>query len=217
MPKSPHDEQRRECRLQVAAAEAQAEALRTEIQAHKIELSTLREQLDAAIAERAKLQETFRLVQRALALGTAEHLVLPAADEGRGSNVVAMPAAVQPAVVVPEDHAPAAETVAVDPRSALMDAHPDAAQDINRVLDQVEAMYQLDLDSGRSGIEIVDSLTASIRSARSLVLNRWSSPTLDAPSLFEYQIGLMLERQAGTAFGRHLGIAAYASRTPAAS
>lgn len=204
---SDRDEQQRQCQQQVAAAEAEAAALRSEVQAQKLELATVLQQLDAAIAERTKLQETFRLVQRAMALGTAEGIALPLHEDHRVEVPVAPPA--------PPDPVAAAPDATPDPRSALMDAHPDAAADVSRVLDQVEAMYQLDLESGRSGIEIVESLTTSLRSARSLVATRWSSASLDAQLLFDYQMGLMLERQTGTAFGRHLGIAAYASRTPA--
>ena len=206
---SEQDERQRQCQQQIAAAEAEAEALRSEIHAQKIELAKVLQQLDTAISERAKLQETFRLVQRALALGTAEQIAMPV-EEGTRQTAVVTPFA-------PAEQAVAAAEVIPDPQSALMDAHPEAAQDINRVLDQVEAMYQLDLDSGRSGIEIVESLTTSLRSARSLVATRWTSGSFDIQPLFDYQIGLMLEREAGTPFGRHLGIAAYASRTPAAA
>ena len=200
------DAERQQCQQQIAAAEAEAEALRTEIHAQKLELAKVLQQLDTAISERAKLQETFRLVQRAMALGTAEQIVMPVDAAPRESAV--------PTPVLPAEQPVAVVEPVPDPQTALMDAHPDAVQDINRVLDQVEAMYQLDLESGRSGIEIVESLTGSLRSARSLVATRWSSASFDAQPLADHLIGLMLERQAGTPFGRHLGIAAYASRTP---
>lgn len=213
---SERDEQQRHCQQQIAAAEAQAEALRSELHAQKMELSKAREQLEAAVAEKAKFQETFKLVQRALALGTAEPTAMPPED---GRPVLTLTPARTPPTVesssVPDEQGAPAEPPAADPQSALMEAHPDVAEDITRVLGQVEAMYQLDLESGRTGIQIVESLTTSLRSARSLVATRWSSESFDAQALFEYQIGLMLEQQAGTAFGRHLGIAAYASRTPA--
>jgi hypothetical protein len=212
------DDRQRQCQQQITAARQETESLRAEIQAQKLEVSQVRQQLEAAVAERAKLQETFRLVQRALALGTPEHISL--AVEGGDSRAVESSARpLAPTVTVPDPtptQAPPDAAPVVDATIALVNAHPEAVEDIARVVEQVEAMYQLDVDSGRSGIEIVDSLTTSLRHARSLVVNRWSSETFDAQPLFDHQIGLLLEQQAGTSFGRHLGIAAYASRTAAA-
>lgn len=200
--------------LQSAAAEAEAEALRTEIHAQRTEIVTLRQQLDAALTERSKLQETFRLVQRALALGTPEHIPMAVERDERPASDGSAPAQPTIASNTTDEQADAGATPALDAAAVLAAAHPDAVEDITRVVEQVEAMYHLDMDSGRSGIEIVDALTTSLSHARSLVMNRWGSQTCDAQLLFDRQIGLLLEQQAGTAFGRHLGIAAYASRTP---
>jgi hypothetical protein len=46
-----------------------------------------------------------------------------------------------------------------------------------------------------------------------MIVARWSIDDLDAQLLFEGHLGLLLDRHTGTLFGRHLSIAAYASRT----
>ena len=46
-----------------------------------------------------------------------------------------------------------------------------------------------------------------------MVIARWSIDEVDAPRLFEGHLGLLLDKHNGTLFGRHLSIAAYASRT----
>jgi chaperonin cofactor prefoldin len=198
----------------VAAAELQAEALRLEIQAGNAELARARQQLEAAAAERSKLTTTFRLVQRALALSTPEDLPVPAQAEGDAFIRPEAGAHQRPAErsVVPETPAEAPNAGA-EAQRAFIDAHPEAAADITRVLEQVGNMYQQDVVSGCSGIESVDRLTAMLRHAGSLIETRWTDD-FDARALFRYQVDLLLEREAATSFGRHLSIAVYASRTP---
>jgi hypothetical protein len=84
------------------------------------------------------------------------------------------------------------------------------------VLEQVEAMYDADSSSGRSPMEVVDTLTGSLRYARDVVIARWSGEC-DAAALFDRQVATLLDSKAGTPFGRHLSISAYAARRPAAA
>ena len=60
---------------------------------------------------------------------------------------------------------------------------------------------------------MADRLTANLRHARSISSIRWGGDGFDALALFDYQVSLLLDRHAGSAFARHLGIAAYTLRT----
>ena len=210
---SERDELQRRCQAQAEAVEAQAEALRAELDAEKARLALARQQLDAASAERSQLMTTFRLVQRALALSVPADMARAASAEEGIFGFPSEAGAVQPP--------PAPEVVPVEApntveaaRRALIEAHPEAVEDITCVLKQVEAMYHQDVQSGWSGIEVVDRLTPNLRHARSLIIARWTTDTFDAQKLFEHQLDVLREAQAGTSFERHLGIALYALGTP---
>ena len=210
------DEARRSCEQQAATAEAQIAALRAEGEAQRAELALALQQLDSAIAERAKLMATFQMVQRALSLGAPANAVLPVQDfDASGTSATDSLPTQTPAgkSAAPESPAPAAAPVS-DPRAELAGLNPEAVEDATRVLDQVEAMYQLDLNSGRPGVEVVDSLIGSLQYARDVFVARWSA-SCDAGTLFEYQVDLLLYTHAGSSFGRHLSIAAYQSRQQA--
>lgn len=210
------DELRRECKDRVAAAEAQAEALRAKLQAQKAELSSALQQLDAAVIERSKLASTFRLVQRALALNVLENIAEPAEDGARTADSRPEPDPHSRPADLGVAHATPATVVeaAADPHSPLIAAPVEAVEDVERVLAQIEVLYLEDVASGRSGLELADRLTASIRHARSVIASRWSAGDFDPQALFDHLIGLLLSREAATSFGRHLSIAAYSARTP---
>jgi hypothetical protein len=213
------DEARRECQQQVSAAELQAQGLRSESDGLRVELRVVRQQLDEAVAETSRVTATLQLIQRALAQGMPVNVAIQnearsgdaeAVAESRPSESGAENSAVPQSPVVP------ARPVA-DPQIALAAAHPDVVEDIKRVLEQVEGIYNLDLNAGRVGTELVDSLTGSLRYARDLIVARWSRDGCDAATLFEYQMAVLLDLNVATSFGRHLSISACASRKPAAS
>ena len=212
------DEARRHCQQQAAAAEAEMAVLRSEGEAQKAELTLALLQLDSAVAERSKLMATFQMVQRALSQGAPEDIAVPARDPKQAvATLPESPGSQLRAEKTSTPEAPAGAVVpVVDARAVLADKHVEAVEDAKRVLEQVEAMYQLDLNSGRPGMEVVDSLTGSLRYSRDAFVARWSAGC-DAETLFEYQVDLLLHTHAGTSFGRHLSIAAYESRQHAAS
>lgn len=180
------------------------------------ELCSTLQQLDVAVAERSKLTNTFRLVQRALALNPPESV----ADATDTAPHTAASHAEPDPHHRPADLSVASETLArivqavADPHSAAIEAPVEAVEDVGRVLAQIEVLYLEDVKSGRSGIELVDRLTASIRHARSVIVSRWSVGDFDPQELFEHQMGLLLGREAASSFARHLSIAAYSARTP---
>ena len=212
------DEARRESERQSAEAAVHAEALRSENEALKAELSSVRQQFDAAIAERSKLASTFQVIQQALAQGPAVNVAALTEPIVGASAVVDRRLRDTGAQngLAPEPSAPASSP-APDPRIALAERHPEVVDDVKRVLEQVEDIYQLDVTSGRSGTELVDSLTGSLRYARDLIIARWHRDDCDAETLFAFQMALMLDLKAGTSFGRHLSIAAYDLPKPAAA
>ena len=79
------------------------------------------------------------------------------------------------------------------------------------MLEQVQAIYDLDVKSDRSSVELVDLLTSRLRQARDVVVARSNLSERDAIALFEQQIDVMLDLMGGTPFGRHLSISAYAA------
>jgi hypothetical protein len=210
---SERDEARRECLRVLSVAESEMERLRAESDAQKAELSLARQQIDAAMAERSKLMATLRLVQRALSLGTSGELEV----EDAGRDGVTRPGPLQEVrIEKSSDIAPALAGLAsppvADTQVALGEAHPEAVEDIKQVLEQVKAIYDLDVNSNRSSAELVDSLTARLLQARDVIVARSSLSERDAMALFEQQIDVMLDLMAGTSFGRHFSISAYAAR-----
>ena len=213
------DEARRECQQQMSAAELQARGLRSESDGLRGELKIARQQLDEAVAETSKATATLQLIQRALAQGMPVNVAVQ--NETRSGDGAAL-AESRPCELRAENSSvlqpPAigASPVA-DPQVALAAAHPDVVEDIKRVLEQVESIYNLDLNAGRVGTELVDSLTGSLRYARDLIVARWSRDGCDAAALFEYQMAVLLDLNVATSFGRHLSISACASRKLVAS
>ena len=225
---SERDEARRERQQAVSAAESQVEGLRAECEARKTELSLARQQLDAVRAERSKLMATFQSVQRALSLGQSGDIFFETEETG-GDRVRPAASCLEPAASCLENvraekrpdtalglTGPASSPVD-EALAALIDAHPEAVADVKQVLEQVEAMYCADLTAGRSPMQVVDSLTGSLRYAREVIVARSGLDECDAKMLFEQQIAVLLDLKAGTSFGRHLSISAYTSRKPVAS
>ena len=206
---------RRMCQQVVSAAESQAQGLRAESDGHKAELSLVRQQLDTARAERSKLMATFQSVQRALSLTQSMDMTFEAENTGRDrvAEAESRPQEVQgenSSDTAPEQAGLTSSPVA-DAQVALIEADPEAA-DVKQVLEQVEVMYCIDLNSSRPPLEVVDSLSGHLRYARDVSVARSSLGERDAHALFEQQLAVLLELKAGTTFGRHLSIAAHASR-----
>lgn len=200
---SERDEAQRVSQQIASATESQMQALRAESDAQKSELALLRQQLETEKAERSRLTATFQSVQRALSSAQSGEMALdPVAPAP--SRLQDKPADLQSNAVV--------EAQAVEP-------HPEAVEHIKRLLEEAEAMYWTDINSGRAPSEVVDRLTGILRYARDLVVGRWGSADCDcdAAAVFEQQIAVLLDAKAETSFGRHLSISAFASRNTESS
>jgi hypothetical protein len=97
------------------------------------------------------------------------------------------------------------------PTAAAISVPPEAIQDIDQMLSQVEEMYKVDLKSGRLPMAVVDALTANLRYAREAFVARSPLDPEHAKAVFEQQLTVMLDLNGATEFGRHLSIAAYAA------
>ena len=195
---SERDEAQRVSQQIASATESQMQALRAETDAQKSELALVRQQLETERAERSRLTATFQSVQRALSSAQPGEMALdPVAPAP--SRLQDKPADLQSNPVA-EAQAPAVEP------------HPEAVEHIKRLLEEAEAMYWTDINSGRAPSEVVDRLTGILRYARDLVVGRWGSADCDAAAVFEQQIAVLLDAKAETSFGRHLSISAFASR-----
>ena len=213
---SERDEARRVSQQAASAAESQARELRAESDARRAELALARQQLDAARAERSRLIATFDSVQRVLSLGQS----VDGPDAQEAGRDLVRPEDGAPKDASPQNSIESAPSVA-GPAAGPSDApgpdvepNPEVIDDVRRVLEQVEAMYSADVNAGRSPMDVVDSLTASLRYARDVIVARWEPGDCDAEAAFDQQIAVLLELKAGTTYARHLSIAAYASRRP---
>ncbi len=195
---SERDEAQRVNQQIMSATESQMQALRAESDARKTELALVRQQLESERAERSRLTATFQSVQRALSSAQSGEMALdlvapvPGPSQPRPADLQSSPAA--------EAQAPPVEP------------HPEAVEHVQRLLEEAEAMYWTDINSGRAPSEVVDRLTGILRYARDLVVGRWGSADCDAAAVFEQQIAVLLDSKAETSFGRHLSISAFASR-----
>ena len=190
------EQARAQARIEKAALQAEITQCQSVIDRLHADLSLARQQLDAAMAERSKLTATFELVQRALSLRTTGD----AAVEDAGFDEVMHPGPLQAALPSPP---------VADAQVAVREAHPEAVANIKRVLEQVQAIYDQDVKSDRSSVELVDLLTTRLRQAREVIVARSNLSERDAIALFEQQIDVMLDLMGGTPFGRHLSISAY--------
>jgi hypothetical protein len=77
------------------------------------------------------------------------------------------------------------------------------------LLDAAETSYREDLESGLVPLDVVERLTSNLRRARDLFAQHAGHLENGHGSLFETTVMRLVDTRGGTAFGRHLGIAAY--------
>ena len=211
------EQTRAQARIEKAELQAEITQCQSVIDRLQADLSLARQQLAAAMAERSKLMATFELVQRALSLRTSGEIQV----EDAGCDWVRpgplQEVRIEKSSVVAPTLAGLASPPVADAQVAVGESDPEASEGIKRVLEQVQAIYDLDVKSDRSSVELVDLLTSHLRQARDVVVARSNLSERDAIAMFEQQIDVMLDLMGGTPFGRHLSIAAYAARGPVTS
>ena len=204
---SERDEAQRVSQQIASATESQLQALQAESDAQKAELALVRQQLEIERAERSKLMATFQAVQHALSFAQSGDLAFEPMTPSRPQE---KPADLRSDAAARADlqSRPVAEAPI-----PVVEPYPETVEHVKRLLDEAEAMYWTDLNSGRAPVEVVDRLTGILRYARDLVVGRWGSDECDAAALFERQVTMLLDSKAETSFGRHLSISAFASRS----
>ena len=186
---------------------SQLQTARAETEAQKAELTRVRQQLEAGTAERSRLVSAFQAVQNALSL----------AEFGQAAIAAVAPSESDPLENGADDAALAPEDIQPDPLAdddvEVIEPFPEVVEHAQGLLEQAEAMYWTDLNSGRPPIEVVDRLTAILRYSRDLIVERWGSDECNAAAVFQRQVGALLDAKVETSFGRHLGIASFAARS----
>ena len=92
--------------------------------------------------------------------------------------------------------------------SAATGSSTDLVEYVTQMLDEIERIYWADSGTAVTPAELLDRLTANLRYA-SDAFTRRSGSVPGAGSLLEQHVTALLETKAETAFGRHLGFAAY--------
>jgi hypothetical protein len=80
---------------------------------------------------------------------------------------------------------------------------------VESLLDAAETRYREDLESGLLPLDVVERLTANLRHACDQFMDRAGRPQNGKASLFETALMRLVDMRGSSAFGRHLGIAAY--------
>ncbi len=218
------EEAKREGARIVTTFKAQLQTLQADLEAERARVSRLTREIDIATDERSKLVAAVQAVRRAVSFaepaGSAEapqsdpvpHDSSPHLEPTHQADLGSAPGR---SSIVAESRLPAESTttnqsVADADDGVALEPPPDPAVVANteRFLAEIERTYQLDVESERSPIEVVDRLVANLRYARSEVCQSCNSG-MDAGLLFEQQMMMLVDARSGTAFARHLGIAAH--------
>ena len=171
------------------------------------EVSGLKRQVEAERAERARLIDALRAVQRAAAL----------TDPRPEADPTPVPQKEAEAEQAPADTGNVADALSVNrllklvtnTRAADAESHPELLEYVKQLLAEMETIYWADLRSEANAADVVDRLTANLRYARDVFTRRLATYDGGEPALFEQQIAILLDSKPETSFARHLAIAAY--------
>jgi hypothetical protein len=222
-------------RYEQTLAEREADLRRqaAELDAQRHECATLTQQLAAV---RAGNQSLLGMLQTFHGqIGRVMTSVLQAGSEGTGEGhgttagsgaarteaVAAEQAPARPAVAPAEPAAADASAWHPAPppsgASAVHCDDPALATYATTLLDAAESSYREDLESGLVPLDVVERLTSNLRRARDLFAQHAGHLQNGHASLFETTVMRLVDTRGGTAFGRHLGIAAYELFSPRAT
>ena len=219
-------------RYEQTLAEREADLRRqaAELDAQRHECATLTQQLGAVRAGNQNLLGVLDTIHGQI--GRVMTSVLQAGSEGAGNGhgTSAGSGAARSEDVASEQASarqnPApAEPVAADvstreaapPPAGASTVHsgdPALATYVATLLDAAETSYREDLESGLVPLDVVERLTSNLRRARDLFAQHAGHLQNGHASLFETTVMRLVDTRGGTAFGRHLGIAAYELFSP---
>jgi len=131
--------------------------------------------------------------------------VLQAAPVPQAATVP-QPAAVPAALAVPQA---AAAPPAASVRNTL---DFDAIEYAHRLLDEIEAVYDADTNSGLSSDELIGRLSGNLKYGAAVFARRLGVAAAEGESLFDQQLTARHDEKGETRFGRHLRVATYEYR-----
>ena len=91
---------------------------------------------------------------------------------------------------------------------ASVAAPPHLLEYFKELFEQIDEMYRVD-QRAHSSVDVVDRLSANLRYARDVFVQRASSEGLIGATLFEQELSAKLDEVSATSLGRHLAVAAY--------
>jgi chromosome segregation ATPase len=201
----------------VSAYESRLQAVHAELDAARAEFIGVKQQLEVEGAEQKRLIAALRTVREACAFAEpkADTPVgrVPITLEGRApENEVTT----EPPVQMPDHETLASTTAPADRRLKLVASGavasvpvpPHFLEYFKELFEQIDAMYQVDRRAHAS-VDVVERLSANLRYARDVFVQRASSEGLMGATLFEQELSKKLDEVGATSLGRHLAIAAY--------
>ena len=105
------------------------------------------------------------------------------------------------------------QAVATSPAAAAHKALDfDATQYAHRLLDEIEAVYDADTNSGLSSDELIGRLSGNLKYGAAVFARRLGVAAAEGESLFDQQLTARHDEKGETRFGRHLRVATYEYR-----
>jgi len=188
------------------ALQSQVDSTRVELEAARVEVARLKEQVQEERTARHRLIDALQTVQRVVS-GTEP--LAPAAPAQ--SDLASADNRPEPTT------RPGSGEEPVAPSLKLISRNPDAGTEADRelaayakhLLEQIHSIYSEDVNSGFDLTVVVDRLTANLRHAHAVFERRSESCGGLGSNRFEMQLAVAMAEHAESAFGHHLAIAAY--------
>jgi hypothetical protein len=123
-------------------------------------------------------------------------------------QVVTVPQVVAVPQVIPMPQA--AATPQTDAEDSARDV--EAIEYARRLLDEIEAVYDADTNSGLSSDELIGRLSGNLRYGAAVFARRLGTASAEGGRLFDQQLTARHDEKGETRFGRHLRVATYEYR-----
>jgi hypothetical protein len=187
--------------------EARLDALCGEREVLRADLVTLNQRLTMEAAERGRLADALKTVQRACAIVDATPTLHPESHISANTDPPTAPtAAREPADSERQNQV---LKLVASTRSAADEMPPKLREYLTALLDQVVTTYWVD-QRVHMADEVVECLTANLQYAAEAFAQRARSEGLSGTMFFERALTAKLDEESQTSLGRHLAIAAYA-------
>lgn len=160
-----------------------------------------------------------KTIETAAYAAAASHVTVAPYAVAVPQPAVVPPAVVMPpAVAVPHAVAEPPSVVVAQPAAVPQTPAADSALDLEaieyarRLLDEIEAVYEADTNSGLSADELVGRLSGNLKYGAAVFARRLEATSTDSGSVFDQQLTARHDEKGDTRFGRHLRVATYEYR-----